>query len=361
MSADVVKLRVGGREYGGWKTARVTVGIEALSGSFSLGVSERWAGQEQAWPISEGDACTVVLNGESVLTGYLDAREASFEGVAVEGRDRAADLVDSSAVLDHWEFKGFSVDQIARKICEPFGISVTVQPGLVFTAQQKFSVDPGDTAANALENVCRLAGVLAVSDGRGGVLLTRAGSERCVVDLVQGQNLLPGARARFEMTGRFRTYRVLGQHRGSDSLSGPSAAAVKGEASDLGVTRPERVLLIRPEGNVTAAQAKQRAEWEAIVRAARGDTLTVPVQGWTQGDKARTRWQPNKLVRVRAPRLGVSDADMLITQVVYSVDRNGGTTAELSLKRPGAFIPQPTLAAPSGDSRWPEIRLGALT
>jgi len=333
MSADVIKLRVGGAEYGGWKTARVTVGIEALSGSFSLGVSERWGGQDQPWPINEGDACTVVLNGEPVLTGYLDAREPSFEGVTVEGRDRAGDLVDSSAVSDHWEFKGYTIEQIARKICAPFGISVAMQAGLVLTAPKKFSVDPGDTAANALENVCRLAGLLAVSDGCGGIRLTRASSERCVVDLMQGNNILPGARARFDMAGRFRTYRVLGQHRGSDNLSGANAAAVKGEATDLAVTRPERVLVIRPEGNVTAAQAKQRAEWEAITRAARGDTLSIPVQGWTQGDKARTRWTPNKLVRVRASRLGVPDADMLITQVVYSVDRNGGTRVEAWLLR----------------------------
>lgn len=360
--SDEIKLKVGGRAYSGWKTARVTRGIESLSGSFEFTVSERWAAQDEPWPIQDGDACEVVVNGETLLTGYVDKREPSFEGVRVSGRDKASDLVDCSAILDHWSFKGVNVRELVQQLADPYGIEVSLQPGLVIppaTLPKKFDINPGDTSHNALENVCRVAGVLAVSDGLGGIVLTRAGRERCAVDLVQGVNILKGARASFDMTGRFRTYLVLGQHKGNDDFNGEQSAAVKGDAVDPNV-RSTRTLVIRPEGNVTTAQAKQRAEWEAVTRAARSATVSVPVQGWTQGDKARTLWPINKLVRVDAPRLGVN-GDMLITAATYSLDLSGGTVTTLELKRPDAFLSLPATGGVSGDGLWKEIRRGALT
>ncbi len=363
MSKDVVTLLIGtsGVEFGGWKTARVTRSIESLSGSFELGVSERWAAQDQPWPVQDGDPCTVLVNGEPLITGYVDDRDPSFEGVSVSGRDKAADMVDCSAILDHWSFKGVNVLELVQQLADPYGIEVSLQPGLVIpptSLPKKFDINPGDTSHSALENVCRVAGVLAVSDGLGGVVLTRAGRERCKVDLVQGVNILPGARAKFSMKDRFRTYLVLGQHKGNDDFSGEGSAAVRGEAADPNV-RSTRTLVIRPEGNVTPAQAKKRAEWEAITRAARSATVSIPVQGWTQGDKARTLWPINKLVRVDAPRLGVR-GDMLITAATYSLDVSGGTVTTLELKRPDAFLSLPANTV-SGDGLWKEIRRGALT
>jgi prophage tail gpP-like protein len=95
---------------------------------------------------------------------------------------------------------------------------------------------------------------------------------------------------------------------------------------------------VRAEGNVTPAQAKQRAEWEAIVRAGRAYTASVTVQGWTVGGRP---WPVNALVRLRSPSLEI-DSDMLITEATYSLD-DGGSRTVLSLKRPDAFMPEPVI------------------
>ncbi len=270
--SDVATLTVGGFAYEGWKSIRIARGMDAIANSFSLGVSERWASQQQAWPIREGDACVVSLGSTQVVTGYVDKRSLSFSAtthsVSVDGRDKTGDLVDCSALLDKWEFKNVDVLAFAKKICEPHNISVSLQAGLILPRPKKISVSPGDTAFDALEQACRLAGVLPMTDGNGGLLLTRTGSGRCSTELIQGQNVL-SASAEFDASQRFYSYVVLGQHQGSDDHSGSAAARAKGTAFDTTVSRTSRKLLIRPEHSVTGESAKQRAQWGMGARVSR--------------------------------------------------------------------------------------------
>lgn len=353
-------LLVNGKAYAGWKRVRVTRSIESISGSFELEVSDRW-GEGAPWPILEEDACTVKLGDEIVLTGFVDRRAVSYDAdghtLSVSGRDAAGALVDCSALLDKWEFKGIPLLKMVQRVCDPFGISVTLQAGLTPAAlpapPKKLSIDPGDTAHDVIEKVCRLAGVLAVSDGRGGLVLTRAGSAHTDTDLVEGGNIL-SASGEFDASGRFSEYRVLGQHHGTDEFSGAKTARVKAIATDENVVRTSRKLVIRPESSVTTEQAKIRAAWEAKVRAARADAVSVTVQGWEQA--AGSVWPVNALVRVESPTIGVH-GDMLITQV-SSTASDSGTTSEITLKRPDAFLAEQVIRKAVGDNYWKEIRRG---
>lgn len=348
-----VSLNVGGRSYGGWKTVRVTRALEAISGSFQLGVSERWENQHQPWPITEGDECTVLLGSEKVITGHIDSRELGFTAtdhtVAVSGRDRTGDLVDSGVQLKGWEFSNVSVLDVARKLCSPYGVVVSMQGGLTAPVlQKKISFDPGDTVANALESLCRTAGLLPVSDGSGHLVLSRASTARCSSDLVEGKNVL-SASSKYDQTNRFHKYLVLGQHQGDDWINGSSAASVRGSATDSNV-RSSRTHVIRPEGNVTPALANTRAQWEATTRAARADTVSVTVAGWTQSNYLL--WPINKLVHVEAPSIGVS-GDLLISQVTYSLDIHSGATTQLELRGPKAFLPAPVIGGEN--NYWKEL------
>jgi prophage tail gpP-like protein len=355
-----ISLLVNGRAYGGWKTARVIRGIESICGAVELNVSERWDADSNPWPIYEEDECSLRLGSEVVLTGYVDKLSLSYgageHSLSVSGRDKAALLVDCSRYEAPWEFNGVPVLTVAKRVCSPFGVAVTVAPGLTIpTPPEKIAVSPGDSPHDVLERLCRLSGVLAISDGQGGVQLMRPGTTRAVTDLIEGENIL-AASADFDASSRFYRYVVLGQHAGTDAWSGGGTAGVIGSALDANVRRTERVLVVRPEGNVTPAHAKRRAEWEATVRAARADAVTVTVQGWTTGNGAL--WPVNALVRVQSPHLRV-DGDMLISQVVYSVGEDG-TKTTLTLRAPKAFLPEPGTggSAVGPDQTWKEIRRG---
>lgn len=356
-----IKLLVNKKAFTGWKSARVTRGVESVCGSFDLEVSERWAGQDLARPIGEEDSCELKLGNTTVITGYVDRRNISFgaseHSFRVSGRDKAGDLVDCSAYLDKWEYRNIAVDTFIEKVCLPFDIPVTLSEALGASEAppiQKLSIDPGDSAFEAIERACRASGMLVFSDGMGGIVLARAGTGRCKTALIQGENIL-AASAEYDATSRFRDYAVLGQQNGNDNQSGPATAFIKGTASDPNVKRASRTLLVRAEKPVTFAQAKKRAEWEATVRAGRSATVAITVQGWTQSNG--DIWPVNTLVTVRSPALGV-DGDMLISQATYVTDE-GGTLTHLTLRDPRAFTPEPTVPkADKASGAWKELAGG---
>jgi prophage tail gpP-like protein len=357
-----LRLTVNGVVYTGWKSARVTRGIESISGSFDLAVTDSWGelwgdterifrpedelrpSIERIRPIRPEDECEVSIDEMPLITGYVDRRTISYSAgdhsLSISGRDRTGALVDCSARLKHWEFLNASVVDLAQRLAEPFGIAVSAEYGLNPRPVPKLSVDPGDSAFDALERACRMAGVLAVSDGRGGLLLVRGGSSlRAKTALVEGTNIL-SASLQNDAAGRFRRYIVTAQQPGTDGAYAEIAACVRGEAQDADVKREDRELVVRSEGAASIAVATERAQWEAIVRAGRAGGVSIVVQGWLQ--KGGTPWPVNALVHVDSPMLGI-DGDMLIVGATYSMDASSGTTTELSLKRPDAFAPTPVV------------------
>jgi prophage tail gpP-like protein len=339
-----LRLQVNGKNYGGWTSMRVTRGIECIAGGFELAVVERWAGQPTPVPILEEDECTLTIDGKPVITGYVDCVRRTLgkaeHTLTVTGRDRTGDLVDCSADLAPWEFLGVALRQFVERVAKPFGIKVTMQRGLTLPAPlAKISISPGDSAFSAIEKACRMAAVLPVSDGLGGLILTRAGTGRATTAIVEGENL-EGGSSGVDATSRFRRYLVMGQNQGTDELAGEEAASVSGSAQDAGVRRSSRVLIVRPEGAVTPEHARVRAEWEAKVRAGRAGGVMAKVPSWTQGDG--TLWPVNARVAVRSPYLRVS-GEMLITQATYEASKDAGTSTSLQLQRPDAFLPEPVV------------------
>ena len=336
-----VSLAVNGIKYKGWKSISITRTIEALAGSFSLGVHDRWIGQQVAWPIYEEDDCVVSIDDEQVISGIIDSRAISFSptgtSLAFAGRDVSALLVDCSVLLSKWTFRNASVVDIARKVCEPFGIGVKVQDGLSFDRIKKLVVNPGETGFAVIANAARDAGVMVVSDGDGGIILTRSTSNRATDSLVEGENII-SADAVYDVSTRFSEYIVTTQKPGRDGDSG-KATRVQGTASDDDILRTARTLIIRPSGHVDRFHAQRRADWEARIRAARADSLTMTVKGWKQKDGKL--WPINSLVAVRSPTLGV-EGDMLISVATHTAESDSGETTELKLVRPDAFTPSPS-------------------
>lgn len=358
MPASEIHLIVGGLRYAGWKSVRVTRSIESLAGSFALDVSDRW-GHDELWAIAEEDRCRVEIDGATVIDGFIDTRSLSASKdartLSYTGRDRAAALVDNS-VVGKWTYVDMTVPDFAKAIAAPFGIKVSVQDGLVLTRKvPKLVVSPGDTAHEAIKRAVGDQGVLLVSDGAGGLLLTRSSAVRAD-SLVEGDNVLT-ASVEYDGTGRYRRYVVATQTAGNDDAAG-EATRVQSEAIDEGVRRTDRVLLIRPDKGYTVAAARARADWEARIRAARAETVTITVLGWKQPSGAL--WNPNALTRVRARRLIGVDGDMLISQVEHSIGDSGQVT-QLRLVRPDAFTPEPLVAkVKSSGGAWKELDKGAL-
>ena len=342
---DVV-LSVNGQDYAGWEEIKIRRGIEQVAGTFEVTVSDRWAGQEDAWPIMHGSACTLSVDGVTVITGYVDEVLPFFDsarhGITVVGRDRTGDLVDCSAIAASGQWRGRTLLQVATDIARPFGISVSAATSLD-TKFKNAALQEGETAWEAIERAARMRGVLVVSDAQGGLVITRAGTDRVATSLVQGQNI-KAARATFSMRDRYSQYVCKGQNIGFDTSTADQNAGPKGEASDNNVSR-YRPLIIVAEDISDKAGLKDRALWEAAVRMGRSARPLITVQGWHH---AGGLWLPNTLVRVECPYLYL-ERDMLIVAVAYRLDESG-THADIELCQPEAFE---LLPVPEGDGGSP--------
>lgn len=349
--------------YGGWKGIRITRSIESIAGSFNLRVSDRWGMDEQPWPIREEDRCVVTIDDEAVIDGFVDKRTLSLDaensGLVVSGRDRAAALVDNSALAA--TFKRKSVLTIAQTLAEPFGVRVTLAPGLALPRpERKIAVNPGDTIFAVIQRAAKAAGVLLVSDGAGGLVITQSGTERVTTQLVQGENV-KAASVEYDGSDRFHRYIYASQVPATDEAAGNNTRT-RGEAFDDNVRRTERVQWMRPEKGLSRTDAQTRADWEARTRAAQSETVSITVRNWTQADGSL--WPLNRLVFVEVPRIGVN-GDMLISEIEHSLDDAGELTS-LRLVRPDAFTPEPRTTGRPGrvrargkGSRWKELEGGA--
>lgn len=333
--SEQVTLKINSKVYSGWLGFSVTLGIESLTNQFRLTLTDNWVDQEQPWPIVPGDKCEITLGSEKLITGYIDEVSPSFDAasksLSVSGRDMAGDLVDCS--VEKSELVNVTLDKAATVLCSPFGITVK-RMAPVGAAFPRISINPGESVFEVLDKRARSRGVLLVSNANGQVEIIRPGSTRAPTALVEGENI-KAASARFDAKDRYSKYVVKSQLGATDE-EGLAALAVTGTATDSGVKR-YRPLVMQAEAQAETGSAKARAQFEATVRASRSATMQVTVVGFRQHTGAL--WKPNSLVSIEAPSIGVRErVDMLISQVTFSLDGDGGSVTQLDLKRKDAFL-----------------------
>jgi prophage tail gpP-like protein len=339
---ETVEVLVRGKVLTGWQSVSVTRAIDAASGSFEITSPAR-----SPYPLAPGDDVQVLASGDLLLSGHIEevvrTLGSSSSSVRFSGRDNTADLVDCTARNNPGSWVNVSTVQLLKDLASPFGVAVHWGAGALVAAFDTFALRPGDTAWAAIERACRLRGVLVYSDGTGRLVVRDPGLLHADVELVEGENLASGAFTAGD-ADRFRTYTVLGQRPGSDSSSADLVALVQGEATDQSA-RAGRTLVIIAEAALSNQTAKERAQWEATVRAARAVRLEATVQGWRQHFEAGPGrlWDINELVAVRAPSIDL-DGDLLLQSVTFTQNEREETTS-LELVRADAYQKQPDLKA----------------
>ena len=86
-----VRLTIGGAAHEGWTEASVTRSLETISGSFAVTLTEREPGETTPRTIRPGDDCRVALDGDTVISGWVDTVSIDYSSnnhsIAVRGRD----------------------------------------------------------------------------------------------------------------------------------------------------------------------------------------------------------------------------------------------------------------------------------
>ena len=330
-----VELQIGGMAYGGWESMRLQIGMEQLAGTFELQTFDRWPEQFVERPIRPGQSCRITVDGEVVITGWVDEVQPELSGtshtVKVTGRDMTGDLVDCSVLHKGGQWTNRTLAQIATDVCAPFGITVIAQVPTPIIKSAR--IQQGETAYELLSRLAVQVGVLLMTDGAGHLVIAKAGTTTVSTVLQEGVNLL-SSKLKSSWKERYSKYIVTGQTPAPrDEDDATSAAqpipAVEPDPELVAAGRYRPLVVVSVTHGVPMAN---HAAWECRVRIGRSTRATVAVVGWSH---ATGLWRPNTLVRLVAPYLQINEP-LMIASVTFSLDEKGMTT-ELELADPRAF------------------------
>ncbi|MGN6777566.1 phage baseplate assembly protein [Rhizobium sp.] len=369
-----IVLRVNGRNYDQWTSAEVTRDLKDFSGSFNFTLRDpkrslqtfAFASKGSIFKLRPGPRADVLINGKVVLSGYIedvnpriDDRQAE---VTISGRDKTGDLIDSAALTDGpSEFKNVRLEEAIKRIAKPFGLTVRneIDTGEPFG---RYSLDLAETAFSAIEKGSRERHALVLSDGVGGIVITRTGAKRAPADLTLPGNV-SSSDGRFSHQNRHSKTYVRGQgekagksRSGTVALDTTAAPLAPGDRSKgdgsatamerkgttaTGIAVDDEITRYRPIVHMARTKADQEsaqgeADWRMRTARASSEELTYKVRGFdVNGDL----WQVNELTYVSDAFQDI-ERDMLITRVTCRSDEEGNFT-ELAIMSPEAFDNKP--------------------
>lgn len=347
--------------------------LQDISGTFEVSVVDQKrviaAAAAVSWDVDQypglivpGPPVTIAIDGTPVLTGWLEKVKGKTSATALTctlaGRDRTGDLVECAAFpKGPTEYRNIGLQAFTQAICAPYGIvaRMDVDPGENF---DRLAMSPHETALSAIDKAARQRSALVVSDGVGGLLLTRGGSTRGAAPIHIGENAYEGD-FDIDWSHRFSHYYVKGQTDSSRQRSGipaalnstvqpltaggtevappvpptpgPQSATAAAAQSILmtGLAIDPLIARWRPTLRLTRTQSgmssvQEQAEWALRVAKGRSYTQCYRVLDWRAGPN-NALWQPNSVVTVVDPFAGV-DGDRLIAGVRFTFDETGERT-----------------------------------
>ncbi|EIM2765438.1 baseplate protein [Escherichia coli] len=341
--SNTVTLRTDGRLFTGWTSVSVTRSIESVAGYFELGVNVP-PGTDLSG-LAPGKAFTLEIDGQIVCTGYIDSRRRQMTAdsmkITVAGRDKTADLIDCAAVYSGGQWKNRTLEQIARDLSAPYGVTVRweLSDKESSAAFPGFTLDHSETVYEALVRASRARGVLMTSNAAGELVFSRAAST-ATDELVLGENLLT-LDFDEDFRDRFSEYIVKGYARANgadgDDIDAETIVSRKGTATDSDVTR-YRPMIIIADSKITAKDAQARALREQRRRLAKSITFEADIDGWTRKDGQL--WMPNLLVTIDASKYAIKTTELLVSKVNLILNDQDGLKTRVSLApREGFLVP----------------------
>lgn len=345
-----VSVIAGGQVLSGWTDVRITRGIERLPSDYNLSMSDVTPGTLNAVVVKPGDAAQIKIGDDLVITGYVDRMVPGFSArshwIRLAGRSKCSDLIDCAAEWPGGQISGANALVIAKKLASVYGPN---QEGIPVSSDipdlrviPQFNLLNGESAFEIIERLCRYSAALAYDLPDGSLFLSRVGTTRAATGCVEGQNVQT-AWVEYSADGIYSRYDALLQSMDVLGDLGDGGNLIY-TATDPNCTRHRRLVLITEAAGGGVEIVRQRALWEAARRSGRSCVVRLVVDSWRDG--AGALWTPNTLVPVELPTLKLTSTELLLGEVTYLLNDDGGHTAELLLMAPSAFTPQPVLLQP---------------
>lgn len=374
MKSEGLTLRLDGVDYDeAWTEAEVTRDLKDFAGTFSFTLRDATrsiATFDYASPTAAlyrtktGQFAEIFADGELVLVGYVKDVETNIDDmhaeVTISGEDKAGDLVDCAAAPNGpGELKNVRLEDVTARIAKPFGLRVRneIDTGRPFP---RYALDLAEFGYAAIEKGARQRHALVMSDGIGGIVITRTGKNRAPAGLELPGNVL-GASAKSSHKDRHSETIVRGRQEKAGKLRDDKAAPLTPDTAppapdarpttDGSATDRERrgtavtgravdpeIRRYRPIVHLARTQADKQdagdeADWRMRTSRAESEEANYRVQGFRANGQL---WRVNEMTYVSDAFSGI-ERDLLISRTAMRESDQSGRETELTVTSPEAF------------------------
>lgn len=342
----MLEIRSKGRAYTLWETATFSRSLDTNCGQFSFTSSNPF---NQSYPLRIGDNVQIIVNGFSVINGFIDKINASGDlnghRLTIAGRDKVSDLIDSSVPDSAKIMKGpISLKAMAEKIIAALGASIKVvdaSGGIDdFTGSELQAAECGQKCMEFLVSFARKRQVYLITNGSGDLVIFKPLGQKITTPLLHvhdgANNNVKTAELELDISNRFNKYVVRSQkNTAADPFADYNAGTVSvtGTAVDPEI-RTTRYLEIRAEQAMSAAEGARRADEESNLRRAKGLTYTSVVIGDSQADGRP--WDIGYLVDAFDDFNGVR-GELLMFSISTKIDLSSGSETTIGASPADAY------------------------
>ena len=339
---DIV-IEIAGIRYEGFTDISVTKTMDTMAGSFRFSAT---SDDVTVFPIKVGDSCSIIIVEVPVINGFVEIVSVDYSdgshSIIIEGRDKTADIIDSTLFGNIELNPGVTLEKIIQKVLDDLGITdieiINNVSGLQPFTNDLESGKVGQNAFDFIQIYCRKRQVIIASDGDGNILIQRAGTNIIPVYLLNQKdgefNNIISSRVSYNHTQRFNRVKIHSQGNTSAfDVSFMNVANNEATSTDS-LIRATRKMVVIAESSSDKTTVQERATWEVNIRRARSFQYTVGVQDFTYDGK--NLWMPNNLVNVLDQYADV-EGQFLIRAITYKQSISAGSAVDMTIITKDAY------------------------
>lgn len=372
---NILTVDIGGEVFNTFKSIKINTDINIFGADFDIIINV----PIEKPIIIQGNEIKIKIDGEAVLTGFIEKQQISYSSdnasISIRGRDKLCDFSDSRVsnkifktpigfieILEKLLINtGFAIVSsnkiigIKNKLSET-EISIINDAGDIqdFLTNESIGFSKDESAYDLIKRLANKRKLVIGVNKDGNFIIRQIGKEKASTILINDtfankpnlKNNIINADIEIDDSQRYYEYKILssgtntaptqtGTINGEAKLPDPlkdNTVQYSGVFYDNSIRKTRKFL-----DNVTGMNnslCKERAEWECNIRLAKSFQYKCSVYGWRQSlnpiISQNPLWKINELVRVVDSRAGIDD-DMLIKSINYTQDISSGTRTEMVL------------------------------
>lgn len=332
----MIVLRVNGKDLKQFSNVNVTLGIDTVASTFNFGLFFDGTDPEireivkpfsyadcQVWFIDEENNINQrLITGTILNPGLSSQRQPRL--TSLSGYSKTGIFQDSNIPTELYplQFDGIGLGDIAKKICDYFGISLLVFDNAKAAATQVFEkakAQPSQTIKDFLSQLSRDRNITLSHDNLGRLLLYKIEAKIPAAIKIDENDkkvisisMSPNAQAMHSSITVIRQSSTLDQNEAQTTVTSPFVKGIK---------RPKVEMLQNGTGIDTEKRAKAIASAEA-----KNFPITIEIEGWTFENRIV---RAGFYIQLTAPSIFLSTTKLILQTVTFKSDPKKGRTLTL--------------------------------